>query len=168
MAQIEALLLSIHGGDHGQKLLPHLHPVRRMADTGYGEGFNREQGNHSAAHIHKRPEGLQVSDPAGHHHAGLQMLQHPAQGFFLRHLAGEKELRASCFIRRHLCDTKAYGLANPGENGDLPFGAADGWVNGLRPGDAPGKDAQRHRQIVVFLTAEGYALQNGFIFYGCF
>lgn len=160
VAQVEAVFLRLHGGDHRQQVLSHPDPVAGMGDAGNGEGLNGQQGDDAAAHVHKGAEGLQVGDLAGDDHAWRQVAKHPVQGLGLGPATGEGQAGPSGFIRFQGGDAAAHRLSHQGQYGDLPPGAADEGVNGLLSGDAAGKAAQGDHQVVVFLTAQDRSLQD--------
>ena len=160
VAQVEAVFLRLHGGDHRQQVLSHPDPVAGMGDTGDGEGLNGQQGDNAAAHVHKGAEGLQVGDLAGDDHARRQVSEHPVQSLGLGPAAGEGQAGPSGFIRFQGGDTAAHRLSHQGQHGDLPPGAADERVNGRLSGNAAGKAAQGDHQVVVFLTAQDRPFQD--------
>ncbi len=82
------------------------------------------------------------------------------QCLFLRPAAGEQGSDPAA-VPLQRGDAEAHRFSNPGENGDVPGGTVGDPQRSLLTGNASGKWAHTHQQIVVLIAEKGHSLHYG-------
>lgn len=84
-------------------------PLPRVKNTGNRDVFNPYERNHTAAHIHKRPERLQMGDAGRNHITRAKICQQPCERALLCKPPGKGDM-----FSIDVGYNKANRLAHPG------------------------------------------------------
>ena len=163
MGEVEPAGVPVHRRHRRQDILVHPEAGAGVGDAGHGDVLQGDEAGHAAAQVHERAEFFQVGHPGGQNRARRRVLQQPRHGLLLGRPAGEGEPGPAAAVHVNGRDGEAGGLPHPGEDGDVPFRAADGGVDCVQPGDGPLVAAEADGQIPLRVAADGHAGEDGLI-----
>ena len=124
-----------------------------------------QHGDDAAAYIRKGAEGGQAGDPGRDDGPRTQIGEEPVKGPLLGVGPGEEGQRRAFFVRSDGLHGKAHPAPHPGENGDLPLGAADPGGEDFRWRDVAPDAVQGEVEGQLSVTPVHASFQNGAV--GC-